>query len=243
MPGQTILAQRADTLLALHQPGNPVVLPTVWDAWSARLAVAAGFAALTVGSHPVADSIGKPDNEGMTFDDLLARLREVAAVRRAQLDALPVDAEVLSPFGRPTTLERLVRMRTFDLWAHVQDVRAGIGADGGWGSDGAVVSFQQISRSLMVVWSSLDAPAGAVVHLVVTGPGIEADVWASTDGAGRGAVSGPVPDPAVELELSWPDYALLSCGRITADETRAPVVMRGDADLGGRLVAELAITP
>jgi uncharacterized protein (TIGR03083 family) len=175
--------------------------------------------------------------------DLLARLREVAAVRRAQLDALPVDAEVLSPFGRPTTLERLVRMRTFDLWAHTQDVRAGIGADGGWGSDGAVVSFQQISRSLMVVWSSLDAPAGAVVHLVVTGPGIEADVWASTDGAGRGAVSGPVPDPAVELELSWPDYALLSCGRITADETRAPVVMRGDADLGGRLVAELAITP
>ena len=41
-------------------PVIPVVLPTVWDAWSAKLAVDAGFAALTVGSHPVADSIGKP---------------------------------------------------------------------------------------------------------------------------------------------------------------------------------------
>ena len=69
-----VLADRAAVLLALHQPGNPVILPTVWDAWSAKLAVDAGFAALTVGSHPVADSIGKPDNEGMTFDDLLTRV-------------------------------------------------------------------------------------------------------------------------------------------------------------------------
>jgi 2-methylisocitrate lyase-like PEP mutase family enzyme len=49
---QTTSAQRALTLLELHQPGNPVILPTVWDAWSARLAMDAGFAALTVGSYP-----------------------------------------------------------------------------------------------------------------------------------------------------------------------------------------------
>jgi len=73
------LKGRAEALLALHQPGNPVILPTVWDAWSARLAVAAGFAALTVGSHPVADSVGKPDNEGMTFDDLLTRVAQITA--------------------------------------------------------------------------------------------------------------------------------------------------------------------
>ena len=53
------LAQFAVTLLDLHRPGDPVVLPTVWDAWSANLAVDAGFAALTAGSHPVADSVGK----------------------------------------------------------------------------------------------------------------------------------------------------------------------------------------
>ncbi|WP_102141372.1 isocitrate lyase/PEP mutase family protein [Mycobacterium hubeiense] len=74
-----VLQERATTLLALHQPGNPVVLPTVWDAWSAKLAVDAGFAALTVGSHPVADSMGKPDNEGMTFDELLTRVAQITA--------------------------------------------------------------------------------------------------------------------------------------------------------------------
>ncbi len=52
------LTDEAATLLALHQPGRPVVLPTVWDPWSARFAVEAGFSALTVGSHPVASSLG-----------------------------------------------------------------------------------------------------------------------------------------------------------------------------------------
>lgn len=70
---------RAEALLALHRPGDPVILPTVWDAWSARLAVDAGFAALTVGSHPVADSVGKPDNEGMTFGDVLTRVAQITA--------------------------------------------------------------------------------------------------------------------------------------------------------------------
>jgi 2-methylisocitrate lyase-like PEP mutase family enzyme len=51
MAGQSI-AQRATALLGPHHPGNPVVLPTGWDAWSPRLATDAGFAALAVGGHP-----------------------------------------------------------------------------------------------------------------------------------------------------------------------------------------------
>jgi 2-methylisocitrate lyase-like PEP mutase family enzyme len=96
-----VLKERAQALLALHQPGNPVILPTVWDAWSARLAVDAGFAALTVGSHPVADSVGKPDQEGMTFDDLLARVEQITAA----VD-VPVSVDIESGYAqRP---ERLI---------------------------------------------------------------------------------------------------------------------------------------
>lgn len=96
MTDQKILAERAETLLALHQPGNPVVLPTVWDAWSAKLAVDAGFTALTVGSHPVADSVGKPDNEGMTFDDLLTRVAQITAA----VD-VPISVDIESGYGLP----------------------------------------------------------------------------------------------------------------------------------------------
>ncbi|CDP86751.1 MULTISPECIES: isocitrate lyase/PEP mutase family protein [Mycolicibacterium] len=98
---ETTLQQRAAALLALHQPGNPVVLPTVWDAWSARLAVGEGFSALSVGSHPLADSIGKADGEVMSFDDLLTRVRQIT-------DAVdvPVSVDIESGYGEQP--ERLI---------------------------------------------------------------------------------------------------------------------------------------
>jgi len=94
-----VLKERAERLLALHQPGNPVVLPTVWDAWSARLAVDAGFAALTVGSHPVADSVGKADQEGMTYDDVVTRVKQITAA----VD-VPVSVDIESGYAESPTI-------------------------------------------------------------------------------------------------------------------------------------------
>ena len=93
-----VLKQHAGTLLALHQPGNPVVLPTVWDAWSARLAVDAGFVALTVGSHPMADSVGKADQEGMSFDDVVTRVKQITS----SVD-VPVSVDLESGYAEPAT--------------------------------------------------------------------------------------------------------------------------------------------
>ena len=98
MPAPSTSADRATALLALHQPGNPVILPTVWDAWSAVLASDAGFAALTVGSHPVADSIGKPDNEGMSFEDLLGRVAQITAA----VD-VPISVDIESGYALPAS--------------------------------------------------------------------------------------------------------------------------------------------
>ncbi|MGL6235846.1 MAG: isocitrate lyase/PEP mutase family protein [Segniliparus sp.] len=78
----------------LHVPGDPVVAPTVWDAWSARLAESLGFKALTIGSHPVADSVGKPDGEGLKFEELVYRAREIAR----SVD-IPVSLDVESGYG------------------------------------------------------------------------------------------------------------------------------------------------
>jgi len=75
-----------------------VVLPTVWDAWSARLAADAGFAALTVGSHPMADSVGKADAEGMTYDDVITRVKQITAA----VD-VPVSVDIESGYGQSPT--------------------------------------------------------------------------------------------------------------------------------------------
>ena len=91
-----VLQDRAAALLALHVPGNPVTLPTVWDAWSAKLAVDAGFAALTVGSHPVADSVGKADGEAMSFNDLTVRVAQITGA----VD-VPISVDIESGYGEP----------------------------------------------------------------------------------------------------------------------------------------------
>jgi 2-methylisocitrate lyase-like PEP mutase family enzyme len=94
MTNSGVLGQRAAAFLAMHTPGDPVILPTVWDVWSARLAVGAGFGALTVGSKPVAESMGKSDGEGMTFAEVLGRARQIT-----EAVDVPVSLDIESGYG------------------------------------------------------------------------------------------------------------------------------------------------
>ncbi len=88
------LSSDATAFLALHRQGNPGVFPTVWDPWSAQLAVDAGFTALTVGSHPVATALGRADNEGMTLEEMLEQVDLITAA----VD-VPVSADLESGYG------------------------------------------------------------------------------------------------------------------------------------------------
>lgn len=90
------LATKASQLLGLHHTGATLVLPTVWDAWSGRTVVDAGFPALSIGSHPLADSRGEQDNEGMTLDDALDGVRRVTA----SVD-VPVTADMEAGYRTP----------------------------------------------------------------------------------------------------------------------------------------------
>lgn len=90
------LTTRAQQLLDLHHAGTTLVLPTVWDAWSANAVVASGFAALTIGSHPLADSRGQGDGEAMSLDDALDGIRRITAA----VD-VPVSADMESGYDTP----------------------------------------------------------------------------------------------------------------------------------------------
>jgi len=146
-----VLKKRADALLALHQPGNPVVLPTVWDAWSARLAVDAGFAALTVGSHPLADSVGKADQEGMTFDDVLTRVKQITAA----VDA-PISVDIESGYGETPT--RLIE-GLLDAGAVGLNIEDTVHSEGG--------RLRSASEHAELVGALRTAADAAGVHVVV----------------------------------------------------------------------------
>jgi len=57
-----------ETFVALHVPGDPVILYNIWDVGSALAVAAAGAKALATGSHPVADANGWPDGQKVPMD-------------------------------------------------------------------------------------------------------------------------------------------------------------------------------
>jgi 2-methylisocitrate lyase-like PEP mutase family enzyme len=138
-----------------------VVLPTVWDAWSARAAVAAGFEALTIGSHPLADSLGAGDGEQMSLEEALAG---IARVTRA-VD-VPVSADMES--GYDTAPAELVE-RVLEAGA------VGVNVEDTVHSQGRLRGAQEHADYIAGIRSAADE---AGVHLVING---RTDVFATDE--------------------------------------------------------------
>jgi 2-methylisocitrate lyase-like PEP mutase family enzyme len=94
----------AARLRDLHRPGHPVVLPNVWDAGSARIVAAAGFAAVATSSAAVAESLGYADGEAAPVEEVLD-----AVARIARAVPVPVTADIERGYGLPPAqlVERL----------------------------------------------------------------------------------------------------------------------------------------
>lgn len=90
----TINREFASQLAAAHASGETLVLPTVWDVWSAQLVEKQGFKYLTIGSHPVANAIGDQDGEQMDFSRYLAITKAIV-----ESVSIPVSVDVESGYG------------------------------------------------------------------------------------------------------------------------------------------------
>ncbi|WP_405216873.1 isocitrate lyase/phosphoenolpyruvate mutase family protein [Agrococcus sp. Ld7] len=97
------LTAKATALLRMHD--DFVLLPTVWDAWSARAVVDAGFAAISIGSNPLAASRGQQDGEDMTLDDALDGIARITSAVE-----VPVSADMESGYDTAPAelIERLL---------------------------------------------------------------------------------------------------------------------------------------
>ncbi|WP_405010277.1 isocitrate lyase/phosphoenolpyruvate mutase family protein [Kitasatospora sp. NBC_01539] len=84
---------KADTLRALHADGV-LVLPNAWDAGSAVLIARAGARAVATTSGGVSWSLGRPDGERLTRDEMVEQVRRIAAA----VD-VPVTADVEGGYG------------------------------------------------------------------------------------------------------------------------------------------------
>ncbi|HEX6077007.1 MAG TPA: isocitrate lyase/phosphoenolpyruvate mutase family protein [Micromonosporaceae bacterium] len=100
------LAEQAQRLRVLHH-GEMLVLPTVWDAASAKVAAAAGFPALATGSAPISESLGYPDHEGTPPEEMFAAARRIIGAVE-----VPVTVDVEAGYGFSTAelVQRLIEV-------------------------------------------------------------------------------------------------------------------------------------
>lgn len=178
--------------------------------------------------------------------DALADFRAVTARRLEQLRALPPekwDEEGFTPEG-PGPYRQFMEIRVFDCWYHDQDVREALGRPGYLEGPVADRSLERIPRKGLpyVVGKKAAAPQGTTVVFDVTGsPPIVAAIGVD----GRAALLDAVPaDPTVRITLDRRTFARLAGGRWTGDQARTlgSVRVDGDADLGHRVVDNMAFT-
>lgn len=183
---------------------------------------------------------------GVDRREVLAELRKTIPARRAQLreDDGDLGEIVAGPGGWQLPRGVVLRMRTFDIWVHDQDLRRATGTVGELDTDAAWVAADRMVGALGYSWAKLvGAPLGSTVAISVTGPGVAFRVAATVADNGRGALvaADDSLEPDVDLALSWPDYAALCAGRIPT--SAALIAIEGDTELAGRLLPALAITP
>jgi 2-methylisocitrate lyase-like PEP mutase family enzyme len=88
------LQSRCEHLRSLHTPGDPLLLPNVWDVATARAVATAGFPIVATTSWGVAFSLGHEDDERAPADEMLA-----AAARIARAVDVPVTVDAEAGYG------------------------------------------------------------------------------------------------------------------------------------------------
>ena len=86
-------ADKAQRFLALHRPGQPLLMPNPWDLGSAKLLASLGFEALATTSSGFAATLGRNDGS-VTRDEAMIH----AAVIVAATD-LPVSADLENAYA------------------------------------------------------------------------------------------------------------------------------------------------
>jgi len=86
--------QKANSFREMHHAGKTLVLPNVWDVASARVIEEAGFEAIATSSAAIAFSLGYPDGQKISREEMLARV-----ARMARSVKVPVTADVEAGYG------------------------------------------------------------------------------------------------------------------------------------------------
>jgi uncharacterized protein (TIGR03083 family) len=178
---------------------------------------------------------------GRSPEAVRQELDEVVTARIGELALTPDDADALvtGVLGKPRPVSGVVMVRTFDAWAHEQDVRRAVGLPQRLTGPAAEVARDRIVLSLPDVVGELGLHEGTTVRWVVTGAlAFTASVTATDHGA---LADEAAAEADATLTMDWPSCLLLACGR--AEPSHVRVAVEGDVGLAEKVLSAMAITP
>jgi len=150
------------------------------------------------------------------------------------------------PFGWKMPYSQLLSIRTFDCFAHEQDVRRAVGRPGNLDGQAAGVTRDLIVSFLPgVLPSRVEALAvrSVAIHVedspVSSSSADNRSVGELTIGAGVPTANGE--PPATTVTLPFGELVALVCGRADVDHSRISV--QGDAQVGAQVLEAMAVTP
>lgn len=175
-----------------------------------------------------------------------AVLDEFRAVSRERIDALrELPAEKWDEIGPtptgPNTYRHFMNMRTFDSWAHEQDIRRALGKPGHLTGPVVDLVLDWHRRNIgYVVGKLAAAPDGSVVEFDIDGP-TKQRFAVAVEGR-RASIVGDPSHIDTTLTLGTEAYNALLCGRWTSDDAIASGRLRIDGDdaLGRQVAAAMA---
>ena len=241
-----------------EQWSTPTDLPG-WDVRAVAAHIAHLESILAGGAEETVD-VGEPDHvtglmgfyteQGVvarrdrTPDELINEIRSATTARHTELLADPPTDGAAKPErifgGIGWDWNTLLRNRPLDVWMHEQDIRRAVGMPGDLDSAGARHTADYLAESLgFVVAKRVGADPGTTVVLEIEGS--EPVAFRVTD-QHRGERLPEIPaDPTVCLSTDRESFILLAGGRRSPEP--GAVRITGDAELGGRIVDTLAVTP
>src|SRR5213080_2268091 len=105
MPDKQKQKAAAEAFRAMHRGQRILLLPNAWDVASARIFENAGFGAIATTSAGIAFTLGYPDGQKISREEMLARVGRIARAVK-----VPVSADLEAGYGaRPEDAARTAR--------------------------------------------------------------------------------------------------------------------------------------
>jgi uncharacterized protein (TIGR03083 family) len=181
---------------------------------------------------------------GINAADLLGRFRATITKRREVLAGMSDDDwnQITATPAGPDTYGRFMRVRDFDCWMHLHDIRDALhqpAADAELGGPSSRLALDEMAASMGFVVGKLGrAPDGSRVAIELTGPAGRT-INVAVEGRGQVVDDFGGREPTATIALDGLLFSRLAGGRTTPDKHPDAIAYGGDEAVGKRVVEHL----